>query len=365
MPDKTKVLLCFKRPLPDDYIGGLVTLCNNYIDKKDIFAECGIDISCFNYELPVSGRIGNIRNSKARNIIYGFKQIQSLKRYLSVNDCTVHIHTSRKALFFKDVLLACRIRKKCRGKIFMTIHVGDISTVFHNAYTQQFLIRIMNRSIDKVLFLSEFMRRQFVEAGLKESRSEVLYNFYNVRPTTPEDKPVNHKRRFLYLGSINREKGILELMAAFSEIDDDFHVDLCGFFLEEDIKEPFLSSVAKLGDKATYHGYVNKERKEELLRRADVLVLPSYREGLPISILEAMANSCAVITTPVGAIPELFDGRNAVIIPPRNVEALKIAISLLIKDTGLLNLMKTTNYSASSVFNDTSHIKKLCRLYKQ
>ncbi len=365
MPDKTKVLLCFKRPLPGDYIGGLVTLCDNYIDKKNIFAEYGIDISCFNYELPNSGLIGDIRNSKIRNVIYGFKQIQSLKRYLAVNSCIVHIHTSRKALFFKDVLLARCIRNKCKGKIFMTIHVGDITTVFRDEFTRRFLIEIMNRSIDKVLFLSEFMRRQFVEAGLEESRSEVLYNFSNVKPTSPEDKPASHERRFLYLGSINREKGILELMKAFSGIDGNYHVDLCGSFLEEEIKEPFLASVANFEGKASYHGYVNKEQKQELLHQADVLVLPSYREGLPISILEALANSCAIITTPVGAIPELFDDRNAVIVPPRNVEALKNAISLLIKDTDLLNLMKTNNYSASSDFIDISHIKKLCRLYKQ
>ena len=72
-----------------------------------------------------------------------------------------------------------------------------------------------------------------------------------------------------------------------------------------------------MGDKITYHGYVNLEQKEALMSRADILVLPSYREGLPISILEALSNSCAVIATPVGAIPEILSSDNAVIVPPK------------------------------------------------
>lgn len=365
MSELRKVLFCFRRPKPGGYIGGVVTLCNDYINKSEKFYINNVDVACFNYEIPVDSFWNKIRNSKISNLVYGYKQIKALQKYLKKEPCsTIHIHTSRKALFFKDVILAKNIRKRCKGKILMTIHVGDISTVFSNKTTRNYLIHEMNRSIDKVLFLSARMRQQFIDAGLDEEKAVVLYNFYNIKPCSIEEKTINVVPHLLYLGSINREKGIIELLEAAKSIKTDFHLDICGTIIESSIQTDFERLIAELGDRVTYHGYIGKDKKEELLRQTDILVLPSYREGLPISILEAMATSCAIITTPVGAIPEILTDRNATIIPSKNTEALTIAITDLLNNQKKTEMMKTTNYLTSRSFTDKSHIDKLCSLYR-
>lgn len=366
MSERKKAILCFQWPEEGSYFGGIVTMCNDYLDKSDIFKENGVDLSYFNYKIPEGSIWDKPRNSKLRNLIYGYLQGKALNKYLEDNpDCIIHIHTSRKALFFKDVLLASRIRRRCKEKIIMTIHVGDISTVFHNDATKKFLIRQMNKSIDKVLFLSDRMRKQFVDSGLDPFRTEVLYNFFNIRPLSLDDKISGQVPYLLYLGSINREKGIIELLRAAHSLKEDFHLDVCGSILEESIRSEFESLLKELGPKVTYHGYIGKDKKEEILRSADILLLPSYREGLPISILEAMATSCAVITTPVGAIPEILTADNAVIVEPRNIPQLESAVRSLLNDGDRLRRMQKANYSVSARFNVEKHIQHLCQLYTE
>lgn len=365
MSDLHRVLLCFSRPKPGQYVGGLVTLCNDYTDRAPLFRDNGVEIGTFNYNLPEKGIVSKIKSSKVRNILDCFGQIKALRKVLRKDgNVTLHIHTSRKALFIKCVLLASAVRKLCKGKIVMTIHVGDIKTVFHNNTTEKILIKMMNRSIDKTIFLSDRMRHQFIDAGLKEDRTALLYNFYNIKSCTPDKKIKNSAPRILFLGSINREKGIIELLESLCEIDKDFHADICGTFLEHDTRLRFEALMQKLGDKATYHGYVDKDTKEALLQKTDILALPSYREGLPISILEAMANSCAIVTTPVGAIPEILTERNAEIIPSRDKEALRHSIDKLLSDPTLMDQMKAINYTESSKFADVEHINKLCKIYQ-
>lgn len=364
-PNRLRTLLCFQKPPKGQYIGGIATLCNDYIDKAKLFQQNGIDIEFFNYEYPKGSIWNNLRITKVHNIIYGLSQICALKKYLKKSPKTcVHIHTSRKALFFKDVLLANAIHKICKGPILMTIHVGDLKTVFHNQHTCKFLIRLMNNSIDKVVFLSEHMRRQFISVGLNEKQTTVLYNFYNISPVAPEDKSLSSKPHLIYLGSINREKGIVEMLTALNNVEKDFHLDLCGTVIEPDLQPEFERLVNALGEKVNFHGYVGKAEKERLLKQADILLLPSYREGLPISVIEAMATSCALIVTPVGAIPEILGEENAIIIKPHDTEAIIHAVNSLVDSPEVMSAMKVANFAKSKKFSKEDHIHRLCGLYK-
>ena len=87
----------------------------------------------------------------------------------------------------------------------------------------------------------------------------------------------------------------------------------------------------KLDNIAFYQGWVSGKNKIELLNRADAYVLPSYNEGLPVSILESMSYHLPIISTNVGGIPEIVkDGVNGFIIEPGNKKGLKEAIDHLL-----------------------------------
>ena len=81
-----------------------------------------------------------------------------------------------------------------------------------------------------------------------------------------------------------------------------------------------------LAEKITVTGLVDNAEKVRLLRTADIFALPSYSEGQPIAILEAMAVGLPVISTSIGSIPEVVQEANGRIIAPGDVEALRAAI---------------------------------------
>jgi len=79
-------------------------------------------------------------------------------------------------------------------------------------------------------------------------------------------------------------------------------------------------------------GFVDRDGMIAAMHDSDIFLLPSYGEGFPNSLLEAMAAGLAAIVTPVGAVPEIVDGGCAVIVPVRDAKALAFAIECLAND---------------------------------
>jgi len=89
-----------------------------------------------------------------------------------------------------------------------------------------------------------------------------------------------------------------------------------------------------VSDQITFPGWIDTEERDQLLDQGSVFVLPSYNEGLPLSMLEAMAWGLPVIVTPVGGISEIVhDGENGLVVEPSNIEQLSSAMkSLIVND---------------------------------
>jgi glycosyltransferase involved in cell wall biosynthesis len=91
-----------------------------------------------------------------------------------------------------------------------------------------------------------------------------------------------------------------------------------------------------LADRIEVPGWVSATRASALLAEADILVLASHAENMPMSVLEALAHQVAVVTTPVGTTPEiLVNGVSALLVPPGDVAALTAALGRLIDEPGL------------------------------
>jgi glycosyltransferase involved in cell wall biosynthesis len=97
----------------------------------------------------------------------------------------------------------------------------------------------------------------------------------------------------------------------------------------------FAEMAAQLGvaDRVTFHGWSDRAKVSELLADADVMVLPSHDEGLPLAILEAMAHRVAVLCTPVGEIPNvLANGRDARFVAPGDPASIARGLAQLLGD---------------------------------
>jgi glycosyltransferase involved in cell wall biosynthesis len=144
------------------------------------------------------------------------------------------------------------------------------------------------------------------------------------------DRPV----RLLFLGWLEREKGAFELIEACRQLSESrrFVLDIVG---EGKASASLRELVVRygLGETVRFRGWLKGADVESALAEADVLVLPSWAEGLPNAMVEAMAARLAVVVSAVGNIPEVVtDGREALLVPPRNVSALKAALARVIDD---------------------------------
>ena len=355
-------LLCVKKSRSDSYVGGVITIINDYLNHGSAFSQGGYAVELFDYHMKK-----DFRNSKVNNILYGFAQCRAMLKHKKKQPCdVVHIHTSMEFLFLKDIWLASKIKKKRGCKVMLTVHVGAAQTVFGRIGSfRKKCFRLMNRYVDKVLFLSENMRQEFVEMGLQASRTEVLYNFHCLAPLRSEEAlPKNASLHLLFVGAIHRDKGIMELLTALDQLKEmDVHLDVCGKLTDPSIKADFETLVDKLGDRVTLHGYVSGSQKTALYERADALVLPSYHEGFPLVILEALAGGCAVISTAVGATPEILDEKNALWVNIGSSADIYEAVECLYGNVELLHKLQQENRKLSESFSIESHIQTLCRIY--
>jgi glycosyltransferase involved in cell wall biosynthesis len=134
--------------------------------------------------------------------------------------------------------------------------------------------------------------------------------------------------RLLFLGEIGPRKGVFDLLKAMTLLQGTdpgkAWLEIGGNKNEEALKEAIRAQ--HLEDCVHFNGFVSGDLKKELLSRTDVFVLPSYNEGLPISILEAMSYGCAIISTPVGGIPEVVR-ENGILVRPGDVEGIAAAIA--------------------------------------
>jgi glycosyltransferase involved in cell wall biosynthesis len=146
--------------------------------------------------------------------------------------------------------------------------------------------------------------------------------------------------RIAYLGRLAADKGIFETLAAARILRDRgiaVHVTIAG-------SGPARDEIARaieadqLGDRAYLVGALSGSAKQQLWQDADVLALPTYREGLPYALLEAMAGGAVPVTSPVGAIPDVVqDGVHGLLVPARDPQALANALERLATDRLLLH----------------------------
>lgn len=149
----------------------------------------------------------------------------------------------------------------------------------------------------------------------------------------------HHTPNLLFLGWLEQDKGIFELLEACHEVSKSyrFKLSIAGRGHAERQALQYVTENSLI-DCVEFVGWVTGAEKEAVLKNADILILPSWAEGFPNAIIEAMAAKVAVIVTTVGNVPDLItDQKEALLVPPRDSRALRYAIESLCKDPVLRN----------------------------
>jgi len=268
---------------------------------------------------------------------------------------------STRAGFLRDsgfVLLARLLRRRIIGHV----HGGTFDQLCDIASPRQrALIRWVLNQLTAMIALSGYWR-DYLGGLVPPARVTVVPNGVDLatlpmEPPTPQrsqglhqqghaategggdEAPPTHSScgRVLFLGSLGQRKGIFDLLQAIALVRQTTDVSLTCAGLEENRGEGAqvrrLCRDLQLTKVVSFPGAVYGPAKLRLLREADVFVLPSHAENMPMAVLEAMAVGLPVVTTPVGALPEVItSGVNGLLVSPGDIHALAAAVLDLLHD---------------------------------
>lgn len=151
-----------------------------------------------------------------------------------------------------------------------------------------------------------------------------------------EDSTEHNFKRIIFVGWVEYAKGIKELLEAFFLVSrsEKVFLDIIGQGQAGEFAKNYVKEFG-LENQVIFHGWKSNKELEGLYKQADIFVLPSWKEGLPNAMIEAMAAGLPVITTPVGEIPNTIDGNRGILVPVGSVEELAKALLRVIQSRDL------------------------------
>jgi glycosyltransferase involved in cell wall biosynthesis len=260
--------------------------------------------------------------------------VQILRRSLESLDPTIiHIHFASRGSTLRKVILAEMVARAGRPLV-MHAHGSEFDS-FHRKLPAA-VRRNVNRTLQRAnvfITLSTQWRDFYVEeCEISPSQIVVLPNPVRV-PAEVVDRSGRPRVQFLHLGRLGERKGSYDLVNAFAglprAIRDRARLVLAG---DGDV-EGVRKLAEPMGDQVEVHSWIDVHERDRLLRESDVFALPSRAEGVPMALLEAMANGLPSITSPVGGIPDVFrNGFDGLMVTPGNVEQIRSVMTRLICD---------------------------------
>ena len=250
----------------------------------------------------------------------------------------LHVHSASRASFWRKSLFMA-LAMLARWPVIFHLHGGGFAT-FYDAECGPVRRALVRFFLDRAACIVVVSGRwcAWMHRVTRNPRVVSIANPVAL-PAPTETERVPHLVAFT--GRLCEQKGIFELLQATVGLRREFP-DLrveCAGDGDLDEVERCVNSMG-LASNVRLLGWIGRRRRGELLARASVFVLPSHAEGLPVSLLEAMAAGCAVVATSVGGIPDVVeDGFNGILVPAGDSQALERALARLIADPDLAREM--------------------------
>lgn len=281
------------------------------------------------------GSEGRREGPLRRLLRLGFSPLALAWRIIADQALLVHINTSlNRRAFWRD-LAYLLVARACGARVIYQVHGGLLPQQFcAENHLPPSLLKAVLRLPEAIVLLAQCelaAYRKFVP----EVPVAVLPNGIDCAPYLGLERhevPQSEPLRLVYIGRLAREKGLFEAVEGFAQALEQglaARLTIAGSGPEEAALKALVAERG-LAERVSFPGPVFGAAKLDLLAASDLLLLPTYAEGLPYTLLESMAAGVPPITTEVGAIPDVVtEGVHGLFVPPRDPEAIAQALMLL------------------------------------
>jgi len=211
---------------------------------------------------------------------------------------------------FPEAVAACWLSQLFNSRFFFKVHGSDIN--LHGKIPAR-AKQIVNaaKHATGILSVSKALANEMIQMGIEQNKITVIYNGVDHQQFFIAEGSSTNNDYILYVGNLKHDKGVIELLQGFSQIINEQPLLTLVFAGagagNEKSRLLALAKQLDMSEKVTFLGTVAHEKLPKLIANAKVLALPSYNEGVPNVVLEAMACGTPVLATKVGGIPEVIN----------------------------------------------------------
>lgn len=279
----------------------------------------------------------------------------------------VHIHMASRGSYTRKSILI-RIAHFFKVKIIIHLHGAEFKDFYNTECSNAKKEHIQNtfNMADKVIVLSTQWLDWLNTILNDESKGVIIYNAVPVLPIQRVER--SELFNFVFLGRLGERKGVADLITAFARVTKCYpHARLLLGGDGELAKFNEMVKYLDLEDKVEFLGWVSGDTKLEILKNANSFVLPSYNEGFPMGILEAMSCNIPVIASKAGGIPDaITSGEEGLLVDAGDVDALTNAMIFSIESPLEIKKMEMQAFDKYSIkFSPDIIIPQIIKIYKE
>lgn len=349
-----KILLVSPHPPPYGGIANWTAMLLDYSkNTDDVFSTINI---------APKKRSTEGRNIFERVVVSGLDMLKK-KRELKVQikknrPDVIHMTTSGSLAVIRDIMFI-KIAKKFHIPIVYHLHFGKTKQAAEKGGIFWRLYSCALRNADSVIAIDKTTYNALKES-LPDAKSELMPNPINTSKLPSIIS--NLKKQVVFLGWVVPTKGVSELVEAWNTVRSEYpdhNLLIIGQSSPAYLQE--LKSNVK-AENIIFAGEMPHEKAMEAVVQSEVFILPSYTEGFPYVVLEAMALKKPVIASCVGAIPEMLENDCGILINPKSTEEIISALRKVLSDKKLREHLST---NALSKVNSEYKIETVYKQYKE
>jgi glycosyltransferase involved in cell wall biosynthesis len=334
----------------------------------NLIVNCNKSVQYIHFQ---QGKTDTERGGKLNRLKRILESYASWKQLLKKDEnALIHYNMSMDAKsIIRDVPF---IRYACRHKRSVLVHIHGGKYLFYTKrplFINVFLKELFRLKLPVVVLSNE--EKWTIQKEFQHNDVQVLPNVVDLREASSFTREYSYSKKrldILFIGRITEDKGINYIISACKTLKEEglnFILHIAG---KEQGKADYIGQLkSALGDSFLYEGIVFGKAKAELLKQCDIFLLPSYYEGLPMSLLEAMSFAEVPVVTDVGSINTVVkDKYNGLLVKVKDSQSIVEAVKLLIcKEDFRKNLSVNAQSTIFEKYNPDKYINQINDLYNR